>query len=161
MSTTPATNKYGFPIEECSRCDGSGRYSYNPRDGHTCFGCSGTGQAITKPARKAWAALQQEISDRKRCSVQDLSIGDSIAVNGKWCKVMAMAITPRVTMTQTIDGVEIPIGWAIYLTLETKPADEIIIEVKKYMSANLVRRHSGDIDVARFLAMIPKPKKTK
>ena len=159
MST--AFNKYGFPIEECSRCDGSGRYSYNPRDGHTCFGCSGTGQAIAKPARKAWAALQQEISDRKRCAAQDLNIGDSIAVNGKWCKVMAMSITPRVVVTQTIDGVQIPISCKMYITLETKPADEIIVEVVRFNSGNLVRRHSGDIDVARFLAMIPKPKKTK
>ena len=160
-TSTYETNRYGFPIEECSRCDGSGRYSYNPRNGHTCFGCNGSGQQIVKKARKAWQALQDEIHNRKRCAYQDLSIGDSIAVNGKWCKVMATSITPRVIIWQIIGEAREATSCEMFITLETKPDDEIIIETKKFLSGNLARRHSGDIDVAPFLAMIPKQRVAK
>ncbi len=30
----------------CSRCGGSGRYSFNPTDGDRCFGCSGHGKML-------------------------------------------------------------------------------------------------------------------
>jgi hypothetical protein len=30
----------------CPRCGGSGRYSYNSRDGDTCYGCGGTGRVV-------------------------------------------------------------------------------------------------------------------
>jgi DnaJ-class molecular chaperone len=29
--------------KKCSRCGGSGNYSYNPLDGTTCFKCNGLG----------------------------------------------------------------------------------------------------------------------
>ena len=36
--------KYVDMIGTCPRCGGSGNYSYNPKDGTTCYGCGGTGK---------------------------------------------------------------------------------------------------------------------
>lgn len=34
--------------EECSRCGGSGRYSWNNFDGDRCFGCRGSGRKLVR-----------------------------------------------------------------------------------------------------------------
>jgi len=54
-------------IVTCRRCDGSGRYSWNPRDGDRCYGCGGSGsQAVDLDAearaaeRRAKAAAKRE-----------------------------------------------------------------------------------------------------
>lgn len=31
-----------YETEPCGRCGGVGRYSFNLRDGDTCYGCGGT-----------------------------------------------------------------------------------------------------------------------
>ena len=33
----------------CTRCYGSGQYSYNLKDGTVCYGCGGTGQVVKAP----------------------------------------------------------------------------------------------------------------
>lgn len=48
----------GTPLFEhtnCGRCGGSGRYSYNQIDGDRCFGCHGTGFALTRRGNAAQA----------------------------------------------------------------------------------------------------------
>ena len=44
--------------ETCSRCLGSGRYSYNMMDGDRCYGCSGAGRRLTKRGQAARNYLQ-------------------------------------------------------------------------------------------------------
>ena len=39
--TTEERKNKGY--ETCSRCGGSGNYSYNPMNGTTCFKCNGLG----------------------------------------------------------------------------------------------------------------------
>jgi len=34
----------------CGRCGGSGRYSYNLKDGSRCYGCSGVGKQMLAPS---------------------------------------------------------------------------------------------------------------
>lgn len=48
-------NKAGFEIEPCSRCGGSGSYSYNPMDGTRCFKCGGAKFVLTKRGAAARA----------------------------------------------------------------------------------------------------------
>lgn len=45
----------------CSRCNGSGRYSFNLMHGTKCYGCNGTGQQRTKPSapKPKWAVFGQ------------------------------------------------------------------------------------------------------
>lgn len=48
----------------CSRCGGSGRYSFNLIHGTRCYGCGGTGKQKTKPAKPTprWAVFGQDRS---------------------------------------------------------------------------------------------------
>ena len=40
-----------FERETCSRCGGSGEYSYNPRDEYVCFKCGGRCVTLTKKGK--------------------------------------------------------------------------------------------------------------
>jgi hypothetical protein len=45
----------------CTRCNGTGRYSFNLMHGTTCFGCKGTGKQLTQPKAPTpkWAVFGQ------------------------------------------------------------------------------------------------------
>ena len=45
----------------CTRCNGTGRYSFNLLHGTTCFGCKGTGKQFTRPKAPTpkWAVFGQ------------------------------------------------------------------------------------------------------
>lgn len=45
----------------CTRCNGTGRCSFNRITGTTCFGCKGTGKQKTKPTKPSpkWAVFGQ------------------------------------------------------------------------------------------------------
>jgi len=65
MGTTADTLKYD--TTECTRCGGSGRYSFNMRDGDTCWGCGGTGKQRTAKGEQQrdlyLAALETPVED--------------------------------------------------------------------------------------------------
>jgi hypothetical protein len=46
-----------FESKTCGRCGGSGHYSFNQINGTTCFGCGGTGLALTKRGKAARAKM--------------------------------------------------------------------------------------------------------
>jgi hypothetical protein len=78
-----------FESKTCSRCGGGGSYSFNLMHGSTCYGCSGTGQQLTKRGRAAQAhliALQTK-------PASEIKVGDNIwfdATPGgrsRWCFV--------------------------------------------------------------------------
>ena len=72
------SQKIRFETTECSRCGGSGRYSWNAIHGDRCYGCGGTGTVLTKAGAAAkaayWAVARAEIP------VTDLQVGDLIRV---------------------------------------------------------------------------------
>ena len=39
-------------VKVCSRCGGTGNYSWNQRDGSRCFGCGGSGYVLPKITKK-------------------------------------------------------------------------------------------------------------
>ncbi len=45
----------------CTRCNGTGRYSFNMMHGTKCYGCNGTGKQLTRPATPSpkWAVFGQ------------------------------------------------------------------------------------------------------
>lgn len=75
----PSPTTLPYPKQDCSRCGGTGRYSYNSMHGDRCYGCSGTGQQI---AGKRAAAIQQEIVERirrqKEAQAGDIGAGDRL-----------------------------------------------------------------------------------
>lgn len=46
-----------YERQTCSRCLGTGKYSYNALHGDRCYGCHGTGRQLTKRAEKARRAV--------------------------------------------------------------------------------------------------------
>ena len=51
-----------FEKQTCSRCGGSGHYSYNPTDGTVCFGCGGSGKKLTKAGANARKIYEEALS---------------------------------------------------------------------------------------------------
>ena len=45
----------------CTRCNGTGRYSFNLMHGTKCYGCNGTGKQLTRPKAPTpkWAVFGQ------------------------------------------------------------------------------------------------------
>lgn len=61
--TSTATNQGTAPTDriettKCSRCCGTGRYSYNQIHGSRCYGCNGSGKTHTKRGREAARYLE-------------------------------------------------------------------------------------------------------
>jgi len=75
--------KTKFETQTCSRCGGSGSYSYNQRHGAMCYGCNGSGKQRTKRG----AAATQFFLDSLEKPVVDIKIGDLVKFDGKWREV--------------------------------------------------------------------------
>jgi len=63
------TSPLGFEMKVCSRCGGSGQYSFNQIDGSRCYGCGGEKRQYTKRGKAAKlfyvASLQMDPADVK------------------------------------------------------------------------------------------------
>ncbi|MFP3709693.1 hypothetical protein SB783_37400 [Paraburkholderia sp. SIMBA_009] len=62
----------------CSRCGGTGKFSYNAMDGDRCYGCHGAGKKYTKRGAVAAAYLKS----LRQVHAADVKPGDSIRVAG-------------------------------------------------------------------------------
>jgi hypothetical protein len=88
MTNTTAT----FEKETCSRCAGSGSYSWNAMNGSRCFKCYGTGIVLTKRGATAKAHYMSLLEKQ----VSEIKVGDSVLANigmsstKKWFKVESM-----------------------------------------------------------------------
>lgn len=67
-----------FENRTCSRCGGSGEYSYCSMYGRVCFKCGGNGVVLTKRGRVA----QNWLNARKRKPVGEVVIGDRVRISG-------------------------------------------------------------------------------
>ncbi len=76
-----------YETETCSRCHGSGHYSYNQMTGTTCFKCHGHKVAYTKRGQAAVAYAKK----LRSVLIADVKIGDRIYWgNGGRCTVTAI-----------------------------------------------------------------------
>lgn len=83
-----------FETTTCSRCGGSGRYSFNQMDGDRCYGCRGTGLQFT--ARGKAARAFYEASQLKPLS--ELKPGmflwdDTFGMKAKWLPIESIEQT--------------------------------------------------------------------
>jgi hypothetical protein len=67
-----------FESQACTRCHGSGRYSFNMRHGSMCYGCGGRGEQLTKRGAEA----QRFFRELSTVKVADLKPGDVIRATG-------------------------------------------------------------------------------
>lgn len=66
-----------FETQACTRCGGSGRYSFNLMHGDRCYGCGGTGTTYTKRG-KAAKAMFHSLLER---DADEITVGDNVLVS--------------------------------------------------------------------------------
>jgi len=72
------TNKFGFPIVPCSRCNGSGEYKYNQRTQRRCFKCDGKRTIVADHAQDAWNAFIDHATIISEPTTMQLTVGDLV-----------------------------------------------------------------------------------
>lgn len=105
MKPTPTTK---FEFEVCSRCGGSGHYSYNQINGSTCFGCAGAGYRLTRRGRLANQHMRELLS----VTIDQLKVGDVIQcedLNRRYyAPVVEIVHDTESTSSSLRDGVMVP-----------------------------------------------------
>jgi hypothetical protein len=87
-----------FETTECTRCGGTGEYSYNPMHGTTCFKCRGRKVQASRAgaaARKAW----DEVMATMARPVTELAVGTRVKTDRGWATV---ATVGRGTVTYLV-----------------------------------------------------------
>jgi len=86
-------NSIRYETETCSRCGGSGHYSYNQRTGTTCFKCLGSGLQRTRRGAKARTAVEafKETIVKTKARI-DLVPGDWILLRGGGSRLLARKV---------------------------------------------------------------------
>lgn len=69
-----------FEHKVCSRCGGSGKFSFNLVHGTMCYGCKGTGEQLTKRGQ----AARQFFEDSLTVLASELKVGMSIRESSGW-----------------------------------------------------------------------------
>jgi hypothetical protein len=70
----PTAKPRKFESQTCTRCHGSGTYSFNLRDGNTCLGCGGKGEKHTKRG----AAAAKFYTESLKTKAESLKPGDKV-----------------------------------------------------------------------------------
>lgn len=92
-----------FEHTTCGRCGGSGRYSYNQIDGDRCFGCHGTGFALTRRGNAAQAFFTEMLTVR----AGDVTVG--MRVNDRMGRKFTVAAIERgVAGERIVKGDRVP-----------------------------------------------------
>lgn len=166
---TTHTDKFGFLLRTCTRCGGTGKFSYNQLHGDRCYGCGGTGwQHKAGRNAKAAAEYRAAVQAQREATSARLAAGDVIAVAGAWRTVEAVEVdysSPRGWVgryADELDGTEriadergpvatfgarpsvyVEAAWACTITLD---GGERIAS-----GTNAVHRRRGMPDVAPYL----------
>jgi 1,2-phenylacetyl-CoA epoxidase PaaB subunit len=108
----------------CTRCNGTGRYSFNLQHGTMCFGCKGTGKQKTRPAKPSpkWAVFGQH-----RKTGEWLRIYNVIARDKKQAICRAQNMYDQASKdwkdTYTMDGAR-ALKWTDMTSLDSLSWDE-------------------------------------
>lgn len=116
-TTSKPKIKVTYELTECGRCGGSGRYAWNPRTADRCFGCNGSGKALTKAGAKAQTAFRARRSELVSIPVTEVQAGTRVKVEGKMYRVKSVSGI-QVNSHKIIDGERIPQP-SVSLELET------------------------------------------
>lgn len=70
-----------YERQVCTRCGGSGQFSYNAIDGSRCYGCGGSGQQLTRNGKAAKKRVAKMIDDMCTVPVSSIVAGQSVYVS--------------------------------------------------------------------------------
>jgi hypothetical protein len=85
--TATTTETRNLERVACSRCGGSGNFSYCPMYGTTCFKCNGKGETLTKRG----AAAVEYLRGLRSRKASDLKVGDRIKTTFGWKEVVRLS----------------------------------------------------------------------
>lgn len=98
----------------CSRCGGSGKFSWCQMHGSTCFKCWGAGVTLTKKG----AAAQAWLNAQKRKPGAEVKVGETILIEGIpgfsasfWAKVTEVAEGCNITAVGKNGQSQVLNGW--------------------------------------------------
>ena len=107
------TRKLLFENVTCSRCGGTGNYSYCQSYGTTCFKCAGDGATLTARGKAAQAWLNA----KRRKLGKEFAVGETLLVEGVpgfmssyWAKVTEtngsdiVCVNTKTGQSQTLNG---------------------------------------------------------
>lgn len=112
-------NTEGFEIETCSRCGGSGTYSYCQTYGTTCFKCSGRKVMLTKRGAVAYEYFQDLMS----APFETLKEGDQFFDKSCGWQTLKSAVPLTVDNAEswsTVNGVRVVMEGALQVVSSSK-----------------------------------------
>lgn len=99
---TTKFDKFGFPLDECERCLGTGEHSFHIKAGNRCFGCSGSGLVRTKKAKREYLKWLQAVHTCRATRVGEVQVGDKMSVarhaqstRNEWATVVKVEFASR------------------------------------------------------------------
>jgi hypothetical protein len=98
-----------FDRVTCSRCSGTGHYSYNQVSGSTCFKCEGAKQVLTAKGNRQ----RDYYRARTEIKIEDVKVGDRVSCDGM--KFNVLEIVPSKSQGRTGDG-----PWITYQCLNLR-----------------------------------------
>lgn len=156
-----ATDRYGFPIQTCGRCGGTGQFSYNQMHGSRCYGCNGRGVRHTREAGKQFQAWSHDLKQLRQALGKNLKVGDELAIEQAtglfsakllgWHTVTSVHRSDKAcgwSIRRTNGGAEIklPSMWEMTVTFDDGDTAEC--------STQTCFRRKGWIDPAPYIAKI-------
>ena len=135
---TTKTTRPLFEHVTCSRCAGSGSYSWNAMNGSRCFGCGGSGFTLTKRGRAAQAFLNK----MRKIPAESFAVGDWILSEG----------VPGYTASIWMKVTEITLGTAGdfgYLSFKDIPAVKILAVDKEGGTGSFIG-YSGSTEYRKW-----------
>lgn len=91
-----------FEHRECSRCGGSGHYSFNQIDGTRCYGCGGTGRQWTKADAPLVAEYHELAKPLRETTAGRLEVGEDVLLGERY-----FAEGRRMRRWVTIESIEV------------------------------------------------------
>lgn len=100
---------YKYETQPCTRCGGSGHYSYCSAYGTVCFKCSGSGKQLTRAGDKARRKFEEVTRIAWSKPVAEVEVGDRVKSHSNdkgWRTVVEPGVSPDGSYTS--NGVVIP-----------------------------------------------------
>lgn len=157
-TNTAATETRKFETRTCSRCAGSGQYSYCQSYGTTCFQCHGSGKTYTAKGKAAVTYLRQIRTVR----TDQVQVGQRVNIRGIG-KFNVLEITPAGESVGTSNGVETRYqmislkGQTLGITQESATDVEIIAPTVAARNAEIIQA----LDYQDTLTVAGKPRKVR
>jgi len=106
-----------FEKTECSRCGGSGHYSYCQRFGTVCFKCQGSGKQFSRKGNAARKAIEKFLEENYSKPIEEIVAGDKVKVtSGRGFSTALGAATTSTSRFKSGNSTE----WVNYLKVEFK-----------------------------------------